>query len=132
MTMARMSADIDLPMERPLHSIAAKAAIAAIRPQAGDESLDAAVLFTQFVVDKAALAQHVRQALQQRTQVTLRELLEDRPLQHGLAELVAFLQLAAEDGAAAIDETVEDLVSWPATDGAQRRARLPRVIFSRP
>lgn len=132
MTMAGMSADIDLPMERPLHSIAAKAAIAAIRPQAGDESLDAAALFAQFVVDKAALAQHVRQALQQRTQVTLGELLEDRPLQHGLAELVAYLQLAAEDGAAAIDEAVEELVSWPATDGALRRARLPRVIFSRP
>ena len=39
---------------------------------------------------------HVRQALQQRAQVTLAELLASQPLQQGLAELVAYLSLAAE------------------------------------
>jgi hypothetical protein len=98
---------------------------------AGDEDLDAAALYAQFIVDKAALAQHVRQSLQQRTQVTLVELVKARPLQQGLAELVAYLSLAAEPGQAVIDDTLEDHVDWTAQGGQRKSARLPRVIFSR-
>ena len=92
MTIADTAPSIDLPMERPLYAPAVKLAIASARIDVGDEDLDAAALFSQFIVDKAALAQHVRRSLQQRTQVTLAELLASRPLQQGLAELVAYLQ----------------------------------------
>ena len=50
-----------------------------------------------------------RQRLQQRTQVTLAELLASRPLQQGLAELVAYLQPGS--GASArrvIDDSVQE------------------------
>ena len=73
----------------------------------------------------------LRQSLQQRTQVTLSELLDARPLEHGLAELVAYLSLAAEHGRAVIDDTVQDNVGWVARSGQRKSARLPRVIFSR-
>jgi len=122
---------IDLPMERPLHAQAPKPALLSAAIAAGDEDLDAAALYSQFVVDKAALAQHVRQSLQQRTQVTLAELVGSRPLQQGLAELVAYLSLAAEPGRAVIDDTLEDQVDWTARSGQHKSARLPRVIFSR-
>ena len=85
----------------------------------------------QFVVDKVALAQHVRQSLQQRSQITLAELLALRPIEQGLAELVAYLSLAGEQGSAVVDESVEDRVSWQARDGRLKTARLPRVIFAR-
>jgi hypothetical protein len=62
------------------------------------------VLFSQVVVDRAQLARHIRHALQDRSQITLRELCETRPLQHGLAELVAYLQLADDTFKAVIDE----------------------------
>lgn len=122
---------IELPMERPLHAPSAKVALSAGAIEPGDENLDAGALFTQFVIDKAALAQHVRQSLQQRAQVSLAELLETRPLEHGLAELVAYLSLAAEHERAVIDEAVQDSVSWVARSGERKRARLPRVVFSR-
>ncbi len=80
---------------------------------------------------RAALAQHVRQALQQRSQVTLHELLEARPLAQGLAELVAYLQLAGERRGTLIDDGVEDVIAWQSESGATRRARLPRVIYTR-
>ncbi|HUG23967.1 DUF3375 domain-containing protein [Piscinibacter sp.] len=131
MAIADTAAGIELPMERPLHAPASKPAISSVKLEAGEEDLDADALFSQFVVDKAALAQHVRQSLQQRQQVTLGELLDARPLQNGLAELVAYLQLAGEDGASVVDESTEDTVSWQAQDGRWKRARLPRVIFSR-
>jgi len=122
---------IELPMERPLHAPPLKLALQSAAIAAGDEDVDAAALFSQFIVDKAALAQHVRQSLQQRTQVTLAELLETRPLRQGLAELVAYLSLAAEPGRALIDDTVEDRVVWLAHSGKHKSATLPRVIFSR-
>lgn len=128
---ADTAAGIDLPMERPLHAPPLKPAIASVRLEAGEEDVDAVALYSQFVVDKAELAQHVRQALQQRSQVSLCELLEARPLKQGLAELVGYMQLAGEQGGALIDDSVEDVVAWRMSDGAWKRARLPRVIFSR-
>jgi hypothetical protein len=125
---------IELPMERPLHAPPLKPALMSSAIAAGDEDMDAAALYAQFVVDKAALAQHVRQALQQHNQVTLTELLERRPIQQGLAELVAYLSLAAEPRQgmkAVIDDSVEDAVAWVARSGQARVAHLPRVIFSR-
>lgn len=121
---------IDLPMERPLHAPAVKLPIASARITAGDEDLDAAALFSQFIVDKAAVALHVRRSLQRTGQVTLAELLTARPLQQGLAELVAYLSLAAETGKAVIDDTVQDQVTWLARSGEHRIASVPRVIFT--
>lgn len=122
---------IELPMERPLHAPTVKLALDTGVIAAGDEDMDAGVLFSQFVVDKAALALHVRQSLQQRTQVTLAELLQTRPLEHGLSELVAYLALAAEPGRAVIDDTVHDSVVWVARSGQHKRSHMPRVIFAR-
>lgn len=131
MSLDDTAASLELPMERPLHAPAARPAIEMVAVEGGDEDLDATGLFTQFVVDKAALAGHVRQALQHRTQVTLGELLEERPLQQGLAELTAYLQLAADQGAAVVDEGEPDVAMWWTADGHCKRVRMPRVIFSR-
>ena len=131
MSVDEIAPSIDLPMERPLFAPAIKPALQSGAVATGDEDLDAAALYSQFIVDKAALALHVRQCLQQRTQITLAELVGRRPLQQGLAELVAYLSLAAEPGRAVIDDSTEDQVHWTARGGQDKSARLPRVIFSR-
>lgn len=122
---------IELTMERPLYTPPHKVSLTSALLAAGDDDLDASALYSQFIVDKAALAQHVRQSLQQRSQITLAELLALRPLEQGLAELVAYLSLAGEDRGAMVDDTVEDRVHWRSRDGRDRSARLPRVIFSK-
>ena len=114
-----------------MYTPAAKLAISSARIDAGNEDLDAAALYSQFIVDKAALALHVRRCLQQRSQVTLAELLAGRPLQQGLAELVAYLSLAAEPGKAVIDDSVQEQVTWLACPGQHKTASLPRVIFTK-
>ncbi|WP_137937877.1 DUF3375 domain-containing protein [Chitinivorax sp. B] len=130
------AADIELPMERPLHTPAHKSLIAAVTLESGEvEDVDAGVLFSQVVVDRVQLARHVRQALQTRSQVTLAELTTQFPLQQGVAELVAYLQLGSDAFKAMVDETVTDTIDWQIveTDGSHtvRRARLPRMIFVR-
>jgi len=131
MHIAETAPAIELPMERPLHTPPLKLALSSAAIAAGDEDLDADALYAQFVVDKAALAGHVRHSLQQRSQVTLAELVRTRPLQQGLAELVAYLSLAAEPGRALIDDSVEERVDWLSRSGQHKTATLPRVIFSR-
>jgi hypothetical protein len=87
------------------------------------------------IVDQARLSRHIRQGLQTRNQITLRELVEQQPLEHGLAELVAYLQLGAESFKAAVDENTEERIAWEVVtaDGTtlHKQARLPRVIFVR-
>jgi Protein of unknown function (DUF3375) len=134
MSIEESDADIELPMERPLHTPALKPLFAAIEVEAGETDVDATALYSQVVVDRARLARHIRQALQDRPQVTLRELTELQPLQQGLAELVAYLQLGSESFKTVMDEERPEVIAWEIMDAdgpVWKRARLPRVIFVR-
>ncbi|OJZ17476.1 MAG: hypothetical protein BGP21_13845 [Thiobacillus sp. 65-29] len=135
MEMAEAQADIELAMERPLFTPAVKPVIANLALQAGDEDIDPSALFDQVVVDKARLTRHIRHALQDRAQITLRELVATQPLQQGLAELVAYLQLGSDAFNAVVDEDTPEVIHWRAEDedgeAVTRKARLPRVIFMR-
>lgn len=129
-------ASIELPMERPLYTPPLKPKIANIRLEHGDEDVDTATLYSQMVVDKAAIAGHIRQTLQDRPQVSLRELCQARPLTQGLAELVAYLELGEESGsperfAVWVDENAQDVIVWHSASNEERRARMPRVIYLR-
>lgn len=131
--MAEAQADIELAMERPLFTPVVKPVIADLALQAGEEDIDAQALFDQVVVDKTHLIRHIRHALQDKAQVTFSELVTARPLQHGLAELVVYLQLGSEAFSTVVDENTVESICWQvsATDGQEvvRSARLPRVIF---
>jgi flagellar motility protein MotE (MotC chaperone) len=131
MQLADTAASIDLPLERPLYRPPVKPMIADVELEEGDAEVDTAVLYAQVVVDRAELSRHIRQALQMGSQISLGEVITRHPLRHGLAELVAYLQLASEWPHAAADEEQQDLVEWQTDDGMVRRARMPRGIFVR-
>lgn len=135
MHIADTAAAIDLPMERPLYTPSVKPLIADIELEEGGAEVDITALYSQVFIDKAQLTRHIRHALQDRSQVTLRELCDMQPLQRGLAELVAYLQLAGDTFKSVVDENVSDEVFWRIeVSGGQeqtKRAHLPRVIFVR-
>ncbi|MGF1643707.1 MAG: DUF3375 domain-containing protein [Thiotrichales bacterium] len=135
MEMAESCADVELAMERPLFTPAVKPVINSLILPAGDADIDPSALFDQVVVDKARLTRHIRRALQDKAQVTLRELVATQPLRHGLAELVAYLQLGSDSFNAVMDEDSPESVHWQARaatgEPVTRSARLPRVIFMR-
>jgi Protein of unknown function (DUF3375) len=132
MKIAGTSASIDLPMERPLYAPPVRTKISALKLDDTESEVDVAALFAHVALDKALLQRHVQQALQSRSQIGLAELIDEYPLQHGIAELVAYLQMAETDGRASIDESQTDTVRWRNSDGgALRTATVARVIFSR-
>lgn len=135
MEMAEAQADLELAMERPLFTPAVKPVIANLALRAGDEDIDPSALFDQVVVDKARLTRHIRHALLDKAQITLRELVATQPLRQGLAELVTYLQLGSDAFNAVVDEDTPEVIHWQASDDSgesvSRAARLPRVIFMR-
>ncbi|RLQ23894.1 DUF3375 family protein [Seongchinamella sediminis] len=131
MTINEQAPSVVLPLERPLYRPPLKPRIAQNELATGDADLDAGVLFDQFYVDRAALRSRLQRALQTRDQITLAALLDHSPLERGLAELVAWLTLAADDPKALVDEAAECEVSWRDDRGMMRRATVPDVLFSR-
>ena len=135
MEIAEACADIELAMERPLFSPAVKPVIVSLALQVGEQDIDAGALFDQVVVDKARLTRHIRHALQDKAQISLSDLIDAQPLQHGLAELVAYLQLGSDAFNAVVDENSPEPIEWQAHTASgepvTRTAHLPRVIFVR-
>ncbi|MDQ6951451.1 MAG: DUF3375 domain-containing protein [Mariprofundales bacterium] len=131
MAMREMGVSIQLPMERPLYRPAQEVALAAVELAAGEERADASALFSQVVVDKSQLRNHLNRALQHQPQIGLGELLTQFPLQHGLAELMVWLQLASERKHSLFDDSSVEFITWEQGDGVTRKATLPRVIFVR-
>lgn len=130
------AASFDLPMERPLFKPGLRPVIdSEDLALADDGEIDPSLLFQQFIIDKATLRQNIRHALQERSQVSLRELLQEHPLEKGLAELVTYFQMGASELPAHVDETQTELIEWwtKAADGSPRlkKVRLPLMIFVR-
>jgi hypothetical protein len=103
-----------------------------------DEKLDISDLIplhTQFYIDKAALARRIEALLEHNSQVTLAEVLACYPPEKGLAEVLAYCTLAADDPDHRIDaqrtETIE--LATAAADGGQgtRVVTIPHVLYKR-
>lgn len=123
--------EIDLPFERPLFTPPLKARITSGELQEGREDVATESLYDQTIVDRERLASAIRRALQSRTQVSLGEVAMTQPLEQGLAELMTYLGLAADDAAALIDDRLKESVFWDGEDGTTRRATLPMVVYCR-
>lgn len=74
---------------------------------------------------------YIRRAVQTWPQISLAEIVESRPLERGLAEIVAYLSLAADDSRALIDDEHKQTIAWTDATGHERQATLPLVVYCR-
>jgi flagellar motility protein MotE (MotC chaperone) len=122
---------ITLPIERPLYTPVRKARIDSENVRPADEETDPAALFEQVYVDPEPLRASVRQALRKDSQVGLAQLVADRPISQGVAELVTYLSLKDSTFGLVFDERHTEQVCWQEPDGRERRVAMPRVTFVR-
>jgi len=125
------SPEVVLPLERPLYTPTERAPLDSTGVIAAAEDVDASLLFEQIYVDPQRLSTTVRQALGRRAQIGLGELLEQQPLQQGLAELVTYLALDDPGFEVVFDERISERVRWSDEAGYERIATIPRVTFAR-
>lgn len=132
MTLDDTACTIEPPMERPLHRPISRTRLEEAVLEAGGDDLDASLLFSQVVIDREQIRMNIRRELQSHSQMTLGDFCKRYPLQQGLAELVACMQIA-EEMEGTVDESADELIGWCVVDEEghehQRQARLPRVIL---
>lgn len=131
MELDEMAPDIGLTMGRPLFSPPMKPEIDGAIELSSADDIPADALFDRVYVDMERLGSQIRRLLQRRAQVSLAEVAAAHPLEHGLAELVAYLNLASDDPAAVIDDERRESIVWTDTAGRRRQATVPLVIFAR-
>jgi hypothetical protein len=120
-----------LPFERPLFAPTERPRVANVPVEDGEIDVPSAALFGQIFVDRARLKSNIRRQLQTRDQISLADLVAADPLQQGLAELVAYMSLAADDANALIDDRQQQQLSWEDSTGERRQATMPLIVFTR-
>lgn len=91
-------------------------------------------LHTQFHIDKAILYRRIEALLNIRSQITLAEVLAHYPPEKGLAEVLAYCTLAADDPDHYIDAQQTETIELPVATmfGQETRAlTIPRVLYQR-
>lgn len=130
-TIAATSAEVRLPFERPLYSPPERSAVDSA-PTPADDPVDVTALLEIAAVDRDVLRARVAASLADRPQVSLGQVVEEHPLEHGLAELVAYLTLGDDPHAALVDESAREEIAWSPEPGTTRSADVPRVLFLPP
>ena len=122
---------IDMPWERPLWTPPLTTTYAGVEPTTAVLDLSAAnleALFSQFYVDKSRLRRHIATLLEQKPLVTLGEITADYPITQGLAEVITYISLAAQNEPHQIDDN-----DWEEVEMVEngRIIRLPLVTFKK-
>ncbi|WP_332760140.1 DUF3375 domain-containing protein [Pseudarthrobacter sp.] len=129
---AAQSVEVALPFERPLYEPSRRIMVDDVVVAANDANVDAGALFSQFHVDTERLKSNIDDVLAGAEQATLGEVAAAHPLSQGLAELVAYYQLATESDWASINPDESQQLSWQLPDGSIREATVEQIIFVRP
>jgi hypothetical protein len=125
------SANIELPMAKLLYKVKVKVKLKSALPKEEIVEVDPSALFSQVVIDKAVLKRNVRMALQERSTIPLSELVQLHPLEKGLAELIAYFQLATDSFKHIVDADCVDITRWCDEYGTEREASYTRIVFVR-
>lgn len=96
----------------------------------GTADVDTTSLYSQLYVDSEELRSNIRQLLQSRQQVSLRDVTTEYPIQKGLAELVTYFDIASKDERAVISTSDNEVIAV-LNESRSAFVRMPKVIFCR-
>mgnify|MGYP005835179741 CR=1 FL=1 len=129
MTLSDGAPTISLPMERTLRMPPAKMELDAHALEIGEHhgSLDA--IFNQVYVDKKVLKEHIEDMLETWGPVTLKDVLDAYPLEKGLFELLAYMEIAKSEHHTFLPE--KDRIPFKGIDGRERYVEMDRIVFEK-
>lgn len=93
---------------------------------AEDEDADFKTLFDQFTIDKKKLQQRIDAMLEEKGQVTLKEVVDEYGLENGLSEIVGYFSIGASGSHQIIEGTKEPILI------GERIVNVPLVIYIKP
>ena len=127
-----IKAPIELPVSRALFRPPSRPNIPTEKLMTGLAEFNSDLLYSQHYVDIEILQARISKALQNKQQITLLEMCQYYPLEKGLSELIAYMNIACQDNShALIDSEKEVNISWVNAEGVKKSVRMPAVIFTR-
>jgi hypothetical protein len=93
---------------------------------AEDDSADFKTLFDQFTIDKKKLQQRIDAMLEEKGQVSLKEVVDEYGLENGLSEIVGYFSIGASGSHQIIEGTKESILI------GERIVNVPLVIYIKP
>jgi hypothetical protein len=119
-------------MDRPLFNPPLKITFENTGIEHGLAEADTDVLFEQFYVDIEVLRNNVKSLLRNRTQVALSELLNHYRPTKGVAEVLGYMQIAANEGRHIVNRDQQEYFVVENKDsGNSYRMQAPVIIFNR-
>jgi hypothetical protein len=88
-------------------------------------------LYNQVHIDIKKLKLNIQNSLETRSQVSLSSLVETFPVENGLAELLAYLNLAFNNKKAMVNDIQTEIIFYTTNNGVVKEAQMPQVIFTR-
>ncbi|MEQ8674208.1 MAG: DUF3375 domain-containing protein [Aggregatilineales bacterium] len=125
--------DIELPLERPLFD-PPEQIIASERPLMASALIDddaLSTLYDTFFIDETLLHDNIKRLLMSRSEITLPELVQQYPIKQGMAEVVTYLLIAAQEARHGVDQNLREEISISMLEGEERRVIVPHVVFRR-
>lgn len=124
---------IDLISERPLYTPPEQIKFKKQALQEGQAYGGNELLYEQFDIDIPRLKNNTKQLLKKQPRVSLPELLKEYPVEKGVAEVVAYLDIASKNEkrhSVSADEQEEIRIHNSQT-GQTFKVKIPKIIFSR-
>lgn len=119
-------------MERGLFSPSKSALIRDIEIGEGEAEADISTLYNQVYIDLEELKQNIRLILRGQSQVSLPEVVRRFPVRKGAAELIAYLELAAQSEGAHINRERSEWIEIENSEsGDTYRVKVPLVIYTK-
>lgn len=92
-----------------------------------DENADFKILFDQFTIDRKRLQQRIDKMLETRTQVSLKEIVEEYGVENGLSEVVGYFSIATSGSHNIIMEEIQEPILID-----NRKVNIPMVLYTKP
>jgi len=124
---------IEMIMERPLWDVSKSPELKKIDLEEGSSDLvDVKQLYEQFNVDKEELKLRIDDMLNKTSQITLKSIVERFPVDRGLAEILAYMDIALKRERTLINEDICDsIILWNKNSNRYFKIELPQIIFCR-
>jgi hypothetical protein len=121
-------------MDRPLFTSPRKVEMTDAGYEPGDQQTigaeQYAKLYNQSFIDVEQLRKRIRQLLQAESQVTLKQVTDAFPVEKGLAEVVAYYDIAAKDKKAVLNDDVQEQILIANTETDKYfEVTFPQLIF---
>ncbi len=121
--------DIDLPLERPLKMPPAKMELEEDALEIGEHTGSLEAIFNQVYVDKNLLREQIAAVLEDKKRATLKDVLDVFPLEKGLFELLAYMEIAKTENCHFTG--AKEKIFFRGIDGRSRFVTMDRIIFEK-